>query len=62
MPISTFGIFSAVCIVINYIFVLTLTPSAIIINEMMLERQKAQGDQEEGAAEGFPIIGNNEET
>lgn len=53
MPISTFGIFSAVCIVINYIFVLTLTPSAIIINEMMLERQKAHFMDKEKA--GIPV-------
>lgn len=33
MPISTFGVFGAVCIIMNYIFVITLTPAAVIINE-----------------------------
>lgn len=33
MPISSFGVFSAVVIVTNYVFVLTLTPSALLINE-----------------------------
>ena len=33
MPIATFGVFSAVVILMNFIFVLTLTPAAVIINE-----------------------------
>jgi len=37
MPISTFGIYAAICIIMNYIFVMTLTPAAIIIQEYYLE-------------------------
>mmetsp|Transcript_12945 Transcript_12945/g.30536 ORF Transcript_12945/g.30536 Transcript_12945/m.30536 type:complete len:695 (+) Transcript_12945:1702-3786(+) len=33
MPISTFGIYASICIVVNYLFVISLTPSAIILHE-----------------------------
>ncbi len=38
MPIATFGWFAATCIVVNYIFVITLMPPVVIINEMYFER------------------------
>jgi hypothetical protein len=34
MPIATFGIFSAVVILVNFVFVLTLTPAALMVNEL----------------------------
>jgi len=33
MPISTFGMYAAICIVINYIMTITITPGAIIVYE-----------------------------
>jgi len=36
MPISTFGIFAALCILMNYLFVMTLTPATIIIQELYM--------------------------
>lgn len=46
MPISTFGVFGAICIVMNYFFTVTLTPAAIIIGEyrVLLKRRTMQGD------------------
>ena len=32
MPISTFGIYAALCIVANFFFVITLTPPAVMIH------------------------------
>jgi hypothetical protein len=32
MPISAFGIYATICIIVNYLFVITLTPPAIIIH------------------------------
>mmetsp|Transcript_47996 Transcript_47996/g.133968 ORF Transcript_47996/g.133968 Transcript_47996/m.133968 type:complete len:870 (+) Transcript_47996:864-3473(+) len=37
MPISTFGIYAALCIIMNYVFVMTLTPATIIIQEYYME-------------------------
>lgn len=34
MPIATFGIYTAICIILNYAFAMTLTPAALVINEM----------------------------
>ena len=34
MPISTFGIYAALCIVINYVMVITLTPCAVLVYEV----------------------------
>ena len=33
MPISTFGIYAAIAIILNYVFVLTVTPACLVINE-----------------------------
>ena len=33
MPISTFGIYAAIAIILNYAFVLTVTPTCLVINE-----------------------------
>jgi len=32
MPIAAFGIYAALCIVVNYIFIITLTPPALILH------------------------------
>jgi hypothetical protein len=40
MPISTFGIFSAIAIILNYVFVITLTPAALIIYHRTWEGRK----------------------
>jgi hypothetical protein len=32
MPISAFGIYASICIVVNYFFVITMTPAALIIH------------------------------
>jgi hypothetical protein len=40
MPISTFGIFSALAIVLNYVFVISLTPAALIIYHRTWEGKK----------------------
>ena len=36
MPISAFGIYASICIVINYLFVISLTPPAIIIHHKFM--------------------------
>ena len=33
MPIATFGVFAATCIVINYMFVMTLIPPAVLLSD-----------------------------
>ena len=38
MPISTFGIYAALCIVINYIMVITLTPCAVLVYEVYVQK------------------------
>ena len=37
MPIATFGWFAATCVLLNYLFVITLMPPVVIISEMWLE-------------------------
>jgi len=31
MPISTFGIYAAICIILNYLMVITVTPSIVVV-------------------------------
>ncbi len=38
MPISTFGIYAALCIVLNYIMVVTITPTAILVYEVHVSK------------------------
>mmetsp|Transcript_6051 Transcript_6051/g.11498 ORF Transcript_6051/g.11498 Transcript_6051/m.11498 type:complete len:998 (+) Transcript_6051:160-3153(+) len=38
MPISTFGIYAALCIVINYIMVITFTPCAVLVWETRVSK------------------------
>uniref|UniRef100_A0A7S2QV85 SSD domain-containing protein n=1 Tax=Triparma pacifica TaxID=91992 RepID=A0A7S2QV85_9STRA len=38
MPISTFGIYAALCIVINYVMVITLTPCAVLVYEAHVQK------------------------
>ena len=33
MPISAFGVYATLCIIVNYLFVITLTPPAILIHQ-----------------------------
>jgi hypothetical protein len=33
MPISAFGVYATICIILNYLFVITLTPPAILIHQ-----------------------------
>ncbi|GMH73348.1 hypothetical protein TrST_g2399 [Triparma strigata] len=40
MPISTFGIYAALCIVINYIMVITFTPTAVLVYETRVSKWK----------------------
>jgi hypothetical protein len=40
MPISTFGIYAALCVVINYIMVITLTPTAVLVYEVYVQKWK----------------------
>jgi len=65
MPISSFGIYATICIVVNYLFVISLTPSAIMIHQRYfggfgpkgwcwvntLCKKELEGETPQGAAE-----------
>ena len=40
LPIMTFGVYSAVCVAVNYFFVISLTPPMLVIEELRLRRYK----------------------
>ena len=42
LPIMTFGVYSAVCVAINYFFVISLTPPMLVIEELRLRRYKRE--------------------
>ena len=44
MPISTFGIYAALCIVINYIMVITFTPCAVLVWETRVSKWNIGGE------------------
>jgi hypothetical protein len=48
MPISSFGIYATLCIIANYVFVITLTPPAIILHQKYFG-----GFVREGCCSGF---------
>ena len=43
MPISTFGIYAAICIILNYVMVCTVTPGAIIVYETTVKHWNCCG-------------------
>jgi predicted RND superfamily exporter protein len=42
MPISTFGIYAAICIVINYFMVIMITPTAVLFHHVYVRKWEAK--------------------
>lgn len=58
MPISSFGIYAALSIVLNYLFVITVTPPLVILWERHVQplscAAKCQGAEDTGRGDGTP--------